>query len=370
MRKLIGTAAIVCCFLMSGCKQPSVQTVTASYAALTLQPADRVLSGRYPASIQGRQDIAIYPQVSGTISKVNIKEGQRVRKGQSLFMIDQVPFQEALHMANANVEAAEAGVATAQLVYDSRVVLFDEQVISAFDLKSSQNQLLTAKAQLAQARAQQVTAQNNLRYTMVESPLDGVVGTLPFREGALVSPSLPTPLTTVSDNSQMYVYFSLTENQLFDLTREHGSMDEVLASLPEVGLQLNNGTMYTEKGYIETISGVIDPSTGSVSARAVFPNEGGLLHSGASGKVVMPRSVHGGLVVPCSATFEMQDKIFVYKVVDGKTRSAAIEVALTDDGKEYVVTSGLNVGDVIVAEGVGMLRDGAEVKVKTNENRE
>lgn len=370
MRKLIGTAAIICCFLMFGCKQPPTQAGDASYAVFTVKPVDRILSGSYPASIQGRQDIAIYPQVSGTISRVCIKEGERVRKGQTLFVIDQVPFQAALSMADANVEAAEAGVATAQLVYDSRVVLFEEEVISQFDLQSAKNQLLTAKAQLAQARAQQVTASNNLSYTMVQSPSDGVVGTLPFRAGALVSPSIPAPLTTVSDNSQMYVYFSLTENQLLDLTSQHGSMEEVLASLPQVKLQLNNGRIYSEEGFIETISGVIDPSTGSVSARAVFSNKGGLLHSGASGKVILPRNMKQSLVIPCSATFEMQDKIFVYKVIDGKASSVPIEVTLTDDGKEYVVASGLKSGDVIVAEGVGMLRDGTPVIAKNSQKEE
>ena len=366
IRKLMCTAAVVCCFLMSGCQQAPVQAGDASYAVLTLTTTDRTLSAAYPASIQGRQDIAIYPQVSGTISRVSIKEGERVRKGQTLFVIDQVPYQAALNMADANVEAAEAGVATAQLVYDSRTALFNENVISEFDLKSAYNQLLTAKAQLAQATAQQVTAANNLSYTTVKSPSDGVAGTLPFREGALVSPSIPTALTTVSDNSQMYVYFSLTESQLYDLASEYGSMTEVLAALPKVKLQLNNGAVYPEEGYIETISGVIDASTGSVSARAVFSNAGGILHSGASGRVIMPRELEQCIVVPASATFELQDKRFVYRVVDGKAASAPIETLMTDDGKEYVVISGLNAGDVIVAEGVGMLRDGAPVVAKNS----
>ena len=358
------TAAVVCCFLMSGCQQAPTQTGDASYAVLTLITTDRTLSSSYPASIQGRQDIAIYPQVGGTISQVCIQEGERVRKGQILFVIDQVPFRAALNMAEANVQAAEAGVATAQLVYDSRQALFNEQVISEFDLSSAKNQLLTAKAQLAQAQAQQVVANNDLSYTTVKSPSNGVVGTLPYRVGALVSASIPAPLTTVSDNSEMYVYFSLTENQLLELTSRHGSMAEVLASMPPVKLQLNNGSVYDAPGHIESISGVIDASTGSVSARAVFPNAGGLLHSGASGRVVMPRELEQCIVVPAGATFEMQDMRFVYRVVDGKAVSAPIETLMTDDGKEYVVLAGLTPGDVIVAEGVGMLRDGAPVTAK------
>jgi membrane fusion protein (multidrug efflux system) len=335
------------------------------YNVLTLKSTTRTVSSNYPASIQGRQDIAIYPQVSGTISQVCVKEGERVRKEQNLFVIDQVPFRAALQMAEANVEAAKAGVATAQLLYDSRQALFDQQVISEFDLKSSYNQLLTAKAQLAQAQAQQVTAANNFSYTMVQSPSNGVVGTIPFRAGALVSPSLPIPLTTVSDNSQMYVYFSLTESQLYDLTEEYGSMGEALNAMPEVSLRLSNGSVYPEKGIIETISGVIDQSTGSVSARAVFDNKGEILHSGASGRVILPREITECLAIPASATFEMQDKVFVYRVVDGKASSTTVEVSLTDDGQEYIVTSGLNAGDVIVAEGVGMLRDGSPVEAKS-----
>ena len=361
---------MACCFFLSGCHEAPTLSYDASYAVLTLSPADRELTSSYPASIQGRQDIAIYPQVSGTISEVCIKEGERVRKGQTLFVIDQVPYKAALKVAEANVEAARAGVATAQLVFDSKKALYDEEVVSEFDLRTAENQLLTAKAQLSQAEAQEVTARNNLSYTTVQSPSNGVVGTLPYRAGALVSPSLPKPLTTVSDNSEMYVYFSISESQLYDLTSEHGSMPEVIASLPEVDLRLNNGKMYDKKGYVETISGVIDASTGSVSMRAVFPNGGGLLHSGASGNVLLPRELKDGLVVPRSATFEIQDKVFVYKVVDGKAVSAPVTVIPVDGGQEYVVTSGLEAGDVIVAEGVGTLRDGMPVTPKTNGKEE
>lgn len=354
-----------CCLLLLSCgRQAGNQAGNNVYRVLDVKTQDIVLSDNYPASIQGRQDIAIYPQVSGTITKVCVKEGQRVRKGQSLFIIDQVPYKAALQMARADVEAAEAGVATAQLLYDSRKALFEEKVISDYDLQTSHNQLLTAKAQLAQAQAQEVTASNNMTYTMVLSPADGVVGTLPFREGALVSPSSPVALTTVSDNSQMYVYFSITENQLLAMTREYSTMDEVLASLPKVSLQLNDGSLYHEEGYIETISGVIDQTTGSVSVRAVFPNNGGILHSGASGKIILPYSYDDAIVIPCSATFELQDQIFAYRIVDGKTRSVRLTVKLTDDGKNYVVTSGLDAGDVILAEGVGMVREGQEIQVK------
>lgn len=199
---------------------------------------------------------------------------------------------------------------------------------------------------------------------MVLSPADGVVGTIPYREGALVAPSLPQPLTTVSDNSQMYVYFSLSENRLLDMTCEYGSMDESLAAFPKARLMLSNGSLYNEEGYVETVSGVIDRNTGSVSVRAVFPNDGGILHSGASGKIILPQTMENVIVIPCAATFEMQDLVFAYKVVDGKAKAARLSVRLSDDGKSYVVKSGLSEGDVILAEGVGMVREGQEVRAK------
>ncbi len=364
MNKLSVVAATACCFLLFSCGQSQQNHHDAAYASMTVETSDVNISETYPASIEGRQDIAIFPQVSGTISRVCVTEGQKVRKGQSLFIIDQVPFKAALQMAKANVEAANAGVATAQLVYDSRVKLYDEKVISEFDLLTSRNQLLTAKAGLAQAEAQLVTAENNMTYTQVLSPVDGVVGTIPFRAGALVSPGIPMPLTTVSDNSQMYVYYSISEIQLLGLTAEHGSMDEVLNSLPPVNLELADGSVYAEEGKIETISGVINQATGSVSVRAVFPNNGGILHSGASGRIILNHMLNNVIVIPCSATFELQDLIFAYKYVDGKTKSTRLNVQLTDDGKSYIVKDGLTAGDIIITEGVGLIRDCQEIKLK------
>ncbi|NDW12844.1 efflux RND transporter periplasmic adaptor subunit [Bacteroides sp. 214] len=360
----LAAAIMACCFLFSACKEAPHQQEEVSYAVITLKPVNRQLSSSYPATIQGRQDIAIYPQVSGTISRVCVKEGEHVRKGQSLFIIDQIPYKAALQMAEANVEAASASVATAQLVYDSKQTLYNGKVISEFDLLTAKNQLLTAKAQLLQAQAQEVTARNNFNYTTVQSPADGVVGTLPFREGTLVAPSIPQPLTIVSDNSEMYIYFSITQNNFLDLTSTYGSMTEVLASLPRVQLALSNNTIYPEEGFIETISGVIDATTGSVSMRAVFPNKGGILHSGASGSIILPNTMNNCLTIPIVATYELQDKVFAYKVVNGIATSTQLTVIPTNDGKEYIVSSGLNTDDVVVVEGVGMLREGTSITIK------
>ena len=279
-----------CSMWMASCQEaPTQQTGSGvSYETMKVVTSDKEFTSSYSATIRGRYDANILPQVSGTIQRVMVKEGQKVSKGQSLFIIDQVPYRAALNTASANVQAAKAGLATAQLSYDSAKELYAQKVISEHQLKTTENALLTVKAQLAQAESQEVNAKNNLTYTEVKSPSDGVVGALPMREGTLVSPSMGVALTTVSDNKEMYVYFSMTENQLLALTRQHGTMEEALKSMPPVQLKLNDGSIYDQPGHIESISGVIDRQTGTISVRAVFPNEGSILHSGANGTVLMP----------------------------------------------------------------------------------
>lgn len=363
-RKWIRLIGIVgCTMCLASCKQASdASGMKSSYATMKVEATDKELSTSYSATIRGRQDIDIYPQVSGTIEKLCVTEGQKVRRGQLLFIIDQVPYKAALKTAVANVEAARAALATAELTYNSNKELYAQKVVSEFSLKTAENSYLTAKAQLSQAEAQEISARNNLSYTEVKSPSDGVVGALPYRAGALVSPSLPQPLTTVSDNSDMYVYFSMTENQLLALTRQYGSMDEALKNMPAAELRLNDNSVYDKKGTIESISGVIDRQTGTVVARVVFPNESRLLHSGASGTVVVPATYKNCIVIPQEATVQLQDKTLVYKVVDGKAVSTLITVAGINDGREYVVLDGLKVGDEIVSTGAGLLREGTQVK--------
>lgn len=358
--RLIGIVG--CTVWVASCKQATDAGVKPSYAIMEVKAADKELSTSYSATIRGRQDIDIYPQVSGTIEKLCVTEGQTVRRGQLLFVIDQIPYRAALKTAVANVEAARAVMATAELTYNSNKELYAQKVVSEFSLKTAENTYLTAKAQLTQAEAQEVNARNNLSYTEVKSPSDGVVGALPYRVGALVGANLPYPLTTVSDNSDMYVYFSMTENQLLALTRQYGSMDEALKNMPEVELILNDNSVYNKKGVIESISGVIDRQTGTVMARVVFPNESRLLHSGASGTVVVPSIYKDCIAIPQGATVQMQDKVVVYKVVDGKAVSTLITVAGISDGREYVVLSGLQSGDEIISEGAGLMREGTQVK--------
>ena len=352
-----------CILLTTACKQTNEQPLAGgNYETMKVTVSNQELNTAYSATIRGRQDIDIYPQVSGTIQELCVAEGEKVHTGQTLFIIDQVPYQAALNTAIANVKSAQAALATAELTYESNKELRKQNVVSDYTLRTSENSYLTAQAGLAQAEAQEVNARNDLSYTVVKSPGNGVVGTLPYRVGTLVSPSMAQPLTTVSDNSSMYVYFSMTENQLLALVRQYGTLDSALVQMPDLQLQLNDQSVYEEKGRIETISGVIDRQTGTVSVRAVFPNGKRLLHSGASGCVLMPNTYTDCIVIPQEATVKQQDKIIVYKVVDGKATSTLITVADVNDGRTYIVTDDLNVGDEIVSKGAGLVREGMTVK--------
>ncbi|WP_438362676.1 efflux RND transporter periplasmic adaptor subunit [Phocaeicola coprophilus] len=353
----------ICAIGATSCKTETKQNESKNYKLQTARAdTDKEITTAYSASIEGMQDIDIYPQVAGYIEKLNVSEGDIVRKGEILFVIDQVPYKAALQTAIANVEAAQANLATAELTYKSTQELYAKKVVSSFNLQTTENAYLTAKAQLSQAKAQEVNARNDLSYTEVKSPSDGVVGMLPYRVGTLVSSNMPQPLTIVSDNSNMYVYFSMTENQFLSLARQYGTIEKALQDMPPIQLQLNDDSIYDEPGKIESISGVIDKETGTVGVRAVFPNASRLLHSGASGKVLIPSSYKQCILIPQSATIKLQDKILVYKVVDGKAVSTLIKVAPVDDGKEYIVLDGLKAGDEIVAEGAGMVREGTQVK--------
>ena len=363
MKKLIYNIAIIASLALgTACAETVTEQQAASYEALKITLTDTEVESRFAASVRGRQDIDIVPQVSGTISKVCVSEGAVVKEGDKLFIIDQVPYKAALQSAEANVKAAEASVDNAKLTLESKRKLYENNVISEYEFHLAENQLLTAKASLLQAEAALTNAANNLSYTEVKSPANGVVGTIPFRVGALVGPSMGQALTTVSDNSEMYVYFSMNESQLLKLTRTHGTMEAAIAAFPKPVLQLSDGSIYEHEGYVESISGVINSSTGSVSIRAVFPNPGRILLSGSSANVLVRYLEADCIVIPCIATFELQDKVFVYMPVDGKAKAQMISVSRYD-GTHYIVREGLREGDTIISEGVAMLREGAAVNI-------
>ena len=364
MRKLALTSLAVLSLMTAGCKQgpktaPKGETY---YETLEVSLSDRTLSTGYSAAISGVQTVEIRPQVSGMITEILIEEGESVRKGQVLFVIDQTPYKAAHEIATANVKSAEAALSTAQLIYESNKDLYEQDVVSEFDLMTAQNDLTEAEARLALCKAEELNARNNLSYTEVRSPVNGVASMIPYRVGALVSSSISQPLVTVSDDSKVYAYFSMAENQMLDMVQQYGSLNNAIKQMPEVELVMSNGQKYEHAGKINAISGTISESTGSVSLRAVFNNRNHLLRNGGSGTIIIPMTVSDCIVIPQTATYELQDRIFVYKVVDGKASATEIHVAPHNNGTEYIVIDGLEVSDIIVAEGAGLIKEGTPIK--------
>lgn len=335
---------------------------------MTVSLGESSIMKSYSAAIRGTQYVDVRPQITGVITDILIDEGAVVKQGQPLFILDQVPYQAAYNVAAANVKSAESSVATARLNAESGKELYDEEVISEVEYQVLLNTQLSAEAALVLAEAELTNADNNLSYTVVKSPVDGVAGMINYREGAYVSSNTLTmdPLVNVTNNEQMHIYFSLSESQILTLTREAGSAEKMKGNMSRLELQLTDGEIYDQTGAVDAISGTIDQSTGSVSLRATFDNPDQLLRDGGSGRVLIANTFEDVILIPMVATFEVQDKIFVYKVVDGKTLSTLIGVNSMNNGVEYIVESGLKVGDVIVAEGAGLLREGEAVVERNN----
>lgn len=360
MKRIIVYLGLSC--MLVACNKSSSDMPAAAYKTFVINSSDCVLNSSYSASLAGKQFVEIRPQISGTITDICINEGSTVRKGQILFIIDQVPYKAALETAVANVKTAQAKLETAKLTLDSKQELFKQNVVSEFDLKTAQNAYSEAEAALALAKAQETNARNDLSYTEVKSPVDGMASMIPYRVGALVNSSISEPLVTVSDDSSVYAYFSLTENQVLDIMERYGSLQNAIENMSEVELKMSNGKIYKHKGRIDAISGTIEQGTGTVSVRAVFPNEEGILRNGGSGNVILPTVLNDCITIPQAATYEIQNKTFVYKVVNGYTKSTSVDVFRLNNGTEYVVNSGVQVGDTIIAEGAGLLRDGIRIE--------
>lgn len=348
---------------MSGQSAPAL-------AVETITPGSIDLENLYPATIKGKTDIDVRPMISGNIVAVHVDEGAHVSKGQLLFTIDQVPYKAAVEQAEASVNVARTAVETAQISVNSNRALHAKNIISDHAMQISENQLAQAKAQLAQAQAGLTNARKNLSYTEVTAPSSGVVGSIPLRVGALASPS-GQALTTVSDNSEVYAYFSLTERQILDLTNGGEiSLNQAIAQMPAVQLKLANGSIYPLEGKVATVSGVIDASTGASTVRALFNNPNGVLRSGSTGTIIVPENFVDVIVIPQKATGEIQGSKYVLTVdADNVLHQQIIEVAPLQDGKHYVVTSGLNVGDRIVTEGIGTkARNGVTIQPVASSN--
>ena len=356
---------------MSSCskgeEQQAQQQQAPEVEVVSLETTSTDLSTSYPAVLKGKTDIQIRPLISGTIVKVHVEEGQHVNKGQLLFSLDPIPYEAAVNQARAAVASAQAALNSAQSQERNQKMLYDKGIISKTSWDTSVDNLNQARAGVAQAQAALVAAQKNLSYTKVTSPSNGVVGTLPYREGSLASPSSVEPLTTVSDINQVYADFSLTEKELLDLT-DGGkySLNERIGNMPEVQLILANGSVYPIPGKVSTVSGVIDSSTGAATVRALFDNTNGMLRSGSTGKIVIPRHQDNVLIIPQKATYELQDKRFALIVNDSnKAVARPITVLEITDGQNFVVLDGLKPGERIVTEGVGTkVNNGTPVKPK------
>lgn len=365
MKKIIMFAGIAAMLVSCGGK-PNMKFGDNEYAVRTIGTQSTELQNNYPATIRGIQDVEIRPKISGFITKLCVQEGQSVKAGQLLFVIDNVQYAEAAKQAKAAVAAAQAQLATAQLTYNNKVQLHKQNVIGSYDLQAAQNSLLSAKANLAQTQATYISAKQNLDFCYVKSPSTGVIGDLPFRVGALVSSTNAQALTTVSNINKMYVYFSMTEKQLLEMTREAGSAHKAVSEMPAVKLQLADGTIYNHDGKVTTVSGVIDKTTGTVSMRADFINPEHLLKSGGSGSIIVPYTNSSAIIIPQDAVSDVQDKHFVYIVgSDNKVKYTEVQVAPNNDGKNYIITSGIKTGDRIVIAGISSLQDGMDIKPVT-----
>jgi len=352
--------------LLASCggKQDKQEAPLAEYKTMVLSEQNATLESAYPATIKGQEDIEIRPRIDGFIDAIYVDEGSVVRKGQPLFKINSPSSEQNIRTAQASVASAEAGLNTAQVNVDRMRPLAEKGIISNVQLQTTENTYATAQATLAQAKATLMNAQASLGWTTVTSPVDGIVGAIPFRQGSLVNNS--NTLTTVANTSNVYVYFSVNEKDLVSLLEslDGKTQAEKIKNMPPVSLVLANGSVYAEKGKISTITGQVNVSTGTVNFRADFQNKEGLLRSGFSGRVVIPTEVYNTYVIPQAATFKKQDKTLAYKVQGDSVVENLVTVLPLPDGKQYVVTDGLKAGDRIVVEGLATLSNGKKIAAK------
>ena len=355
----VAALALVSCGKKSGGSLADLQDN--EFAVRTVGGASADLQTTYPATIKGIQDVEVHPKLAGYITNVYVHEGQAVRAGQVMFTLDSETYRAAVNQAQAALNTAIAQANTTRLTYENNKKLFAQHIIGQYELSTAQNSYLTAKAQVAQARASLTSARETLSWCTVVAPASGVVGDLPFKKGALVSTA--STLTTVSDVSTVEVFFSMSEGDVLSMSKTAGSVADVIKEMPAVKLQMADGTIYNHPGRVVKMSGVIDASTGAYSLIAHFSNPQHLLKSGGAGQIIVPRVSNNAILIPQEAVSQVQDKYFVYKVGnDNKVKYSEITVNPENDGVDYIVTSGLNVGDRYVSKGIAKLTDGMAIK--------
>ncbi len=333
-----------------------------SFPTMTISKSDIEMPMKFSAKMKGKSDVTITPQVSGQLMKINVTEGQHVKRGTVMFVIDQRNAQLELESAEANLQAAVAQESSAKLEYESNKNLFEKKIVSSYMLENSLNTYNQAKASVVQARAAVNRARVNLGFCTITAPVDGMIGEIPVSAGDQVSPM--TQLTVVSGNDNMHAEFSVSEAVL-----EYGVSEDLkkgeaipLAKLPDATFILKNGTEYKHKGRVISVTGVVDEATGTITCKASFPNPDGQLYSGIQGSVVMPFQEKDVIVIPQNAVVRLQDKSLVYKVgADSCAVSATVTIESAGNGKDVIVLSGLEEGDVIVTEGANNVHEGQKV---------
>ncbi|OOQ61227.1 efflux transporter periplasmic adaptor subunit [Mucilaginibacter pedocola] len=336
------------------------------YKVLELQPHSATLSVDYPASIQGQQNIEIRPKVDGYVEKIFVDEGSIVTKGQLLFKINAPQYEQEVRTAEAGIKTAEADLALARMQVNKVRPLVEKDIISKYELESAEYTQQSKAAALAQAKAALANAKVNLGYTTINSPVSGVIGSLPYKLGSLVTATTTEPLTTVYNTANVYVYFAINEKQLLELNRDGSGtkpLKDVIAKMPNVSLILPDSSVYEHTGRVETVNGLINTATGAANVRADFVNPKGLIRSGSSASVRIPHVVKDAILVPQSSTYELQDKRFVYVVgAQNKVKNVAVKVMENTAGPFYVVTGGVKSGEKIILESSGNIPDGTEIK--------
>ncbi|TWI19147.1 efflux RND transporter periplasmic adaptor subunit [Sphingobacterium siyangense] len=363
--KMVGSFAILLLSIgLSSCSQNGQKAAPKPKEYQVVKVPTQTVKSQisYPTTLQGKVTSDVRARISGYILEVFVDEGSIVKKGQPLFRLETNMLNENADAAKATIRTAEAQVRVAQVNYDKLVPLVRKGIISNIQLETAEADLSSAKSQLANAKAQYKSITANIDYAIVKSPIDGIVGAIPYRKGTLVSPNDPVPLTVVSDNSEMFAYFSMTEKEYFNFleSTKGQTIKEKLSHLPMVTLTLVNGKIYPYTGKIETITGQINQSTGSVQVRASFVNNDQILSNGNSGTISIPTEYIDVTVVPESATFEQQGQVYVYKVEKDTAKTVKIEV-IERVNKLVIVNSGITKGETIVGTGLGTLRNGMPI---------
>ena len=367
---ILGSVALCTLLALVSCGEGTVSTSSNVYKTLCVKRQDFTQMRQFMSNIESKENINVNALIGGTLKTVCVKEGARVKKGQPLFIIDQAPYIAAVNAAKAQVGTARAALSTAQLNLDGKEKLYAQQLVGEFDLRRARHAKEEAAAQLEAAQAELAAARSNLDYTTIYSPVDGTISIMNFLEGDVVFPTSALPIATVAANKQIYAYITLSEKLLVNLFEEYdcSTSDELLKKLPPVSLYTTWGEELPQKGHFDAVSGEADVLTGSVLLRASFDNPSEMFRNGSNGYVGLPTTRHGVFVIPQEATIHIQDKCFVYRIVDGKAVSTEVK-GLSANDEHYVVTSGLNDGDVIIAENAGMVTDGMAVVQETGKKK-